>query len=151
MKLAEFFGVKKVDIQRQAEKRLTQIKNKEDKRIFERQNMKPYPDKLPDYTGKEPIANEIDRLTIRLVFHSTEDVDKFKRWFRVSNFKGPNITDLGLIMALLENLENGNLLYDYKTKTLTYKTDRIRRRNRSRGTKVDVREQTIIRRNKKSV
>ncbi len=130
MGLAEEFGTQRNQVQKKvAEFRRMKNRNKAAERSFERKYLKP--DTIRPYAGVEPSTDEITRLTVRFVFHKRRDLERFKQFFKTSSYKENNVTDLGLLMAFISELEKGNITYDEKEKTIAHKHPEFRRRHHS--------------------
>jgi len=116
--LDSFFGSKRNVVQENVHERKQQASSKSEERELERENLNP--DKLPPYAGEGPETDKIKKQSVKLVFHSEETLEKFKRHFRVANYIEPSVTNIDLLEALLEELESGRIQYDKKEKCITY-------------------------------
>ena len=82
----------------------------EEARQLERTLLKP--ETLPSFTGERPTKSSIDNRTVIIIFEQDEDVELFKQFFRVNNYKGQNTRDVGKLMYYLEALERGSLVLE---------------------------------------
>ena len=96
-------------------------KSKKEVRELERRRLKPTK-LLPakEIRGKAPV----EKLTVRLVFATLADVELFKRFFKVNEYKGLNTHHLGMLLEFLECFERGSLAYDEKEGKLEFVNDR---------------------------
>ena len=71
------------------------------------------PNKLQPYTGKKPKPNlGLAGQTVKIVFGSVSALDRFKKFFTVNKYIEPSTHDIGLLHALFDKLESGELIYD---------------------------------------
>lgn len=125
MGIDNFFGAKRIDIQKKVEEFRSKSNDKQTEREFERRYLKPEP--IPDYTGKQPMESLITRLSVRLIFPTKEDLELFSKHFRVAQYVEASVTNIGLLLAFVHELEKGRLRYDKETGRIRYT---IQRRNR---------------------
>lgn len=93
------------------------------------------PEKLPAYTGKKTTAATPRDYAVTFFFHDADSLALVQKYFRVSTYVEKAVGNVSLLMALLENLESGELYYDVKAKSLT--TQSSERKCRKRSTPVD--------------
>jgi len=89
---------------------LSEGKTDQEKREIEKKLLKP--EKLPDYTGPQPIKNSLDKLTVKMVFPDTEAVEMLKRHFKVGQYIEQSINKIDLFVDFLRALDNGTLEYN---------------------------------------
>jgi hypothetical protein len=118
MTIQKFFETKRTDVQDTVKKRRKSSMSKKELRAFEEENLKP--DHLKRYAGEKPIVNEIAKLTVKLIFPSIEELEKFKQHFNVSHYGGTAVTDIRPLLALIDELKSGRLIYNKKTKKIEY-------------------------------
>lgn len=90
-------------------------------RKLEEQLLKP--DKIPPYAGKQPPTSAKDPLsvrTVKMVLSNKDDLLLFKKYFPVLMYVEPCITKIDLLLDFLQELENGKIYYDKKTRQFTY-------------------------------
>lgn len=119
MGIGKFFNTGKRNIvQETVQKKKQQTKSKKEERELEMQYLKP--DKLPSYVGKSPTINNIKKQSVKLVFKSEDDLQVFKNHFHVPKYIEPSVTNIELLMVLLEELESGRIKYDSKKQSISY-------------------------------
>lgn len=92
-------------------------KSKSEIRDLEKHLLKP--EKIPPYAGPVPLATELERRTIKIIFPDVKTFKLFEKYFFVSHSIENSTHRIGLLLALLNNLENGDLRYDKESGTLT--------------------------------
>lgn len=97
--------------------RLSKECSNEEKRKLEQKLLKPQ--KIPPYTGPRPIKNALDDLIIKAVFKNHNDLNLFKKYFKISNYLEQSVSDIQMIMDLLKRLEDGSLRYEKEKGTFT--------------------------------
>lgn len=95
--------------------------SKREKRVLEQKLLKP--EALPTFVGTRPAGSAVEERTVKIIFETDEDLELFKRFFRVNNYKGQNTRDVDIIVALVEALDRGSLEYNASDKTLNFVTD----------------------------
>ena len=125
MSLDKFFnqGEDKINRYKEIIKNSTEV----EKREFESQLL--VPNAIPQYGGPVPIADEIEKVTVRLVFPDKKSMALFDRFFKVSNYIEKSVYELNLLIALLTLLESGKISYDSK-KSECFIVGQIKRRSR---------------------
>lgn len=100
------------------------------------------PRRLPKYCGAQPVnKTALEKQTVKIVFHTDEDMAKFKRHFPVSKYIEPSLSNNTLLLLLLDALDSGEIIHDKKKAELCFKRgDRVRTSCRTRGSKVGERE-----------
>lgn len=119
MGIDNFFNAKRNVVQDSVyERKKQEASSKAEEREFEMENLKP--DKLPPYAGEQPTKGKLKEQSVKLVLRSEEELEKFKRHFRVPNYIEPSVTNIGLLMALLDELDSGRIQYDKKSERIVY-------------------------------
>jgi hypothetical protein len=119
MGIERFFTAGKSNkVQESVQERKRKAKSKQEERELEMQHLKP--NKLPPYAGKAPTVDNITKQSVKLVFKSEEDLDKFKNHFHVPKYIEPSVTNIELLMALIDELESGRIKYDKKKQCIQY-------------------------------
>ena len=118
MALDNIFKVKRIRVDEKVEKRKAEASTKEEQRQLELDYLKPEP--LVPYGGEEPTIDPIIKLTVKLVFPSLLALEQFKRHFKVAKYVEPSVTNIGVLMALLDELDAQRIAYDKTTKKITY-------------------------------
>jgi len=93
-------------------------KSLEEQRQLEQDYLKP--EHLRPYLGVNPSIDPIAKLTVKLVFPSEERLEQFKRHFRVAKYVEPSVTNIGVLCALLDELDTGRIAYDKNGKCIAY-------------------------------
>jgi len=119
MGIDSFFHSKRIDLQEKVIQFRRKSNSKQEERAFERKYLKPDPP--VDYAGKLPVGDEIQKLSVRFVFHSREDLQKFGKHFKLTKYIEQSATNIQLLMSLVEELEKGNIIYDERRKKIRYK------------------------------
>lgn len=88
-----------------------------EKRAAEMSLLEPEP--LPKYDGPEATADSVKERTVTLYFRKLEDAEQFKRHFHVNAYVKLNCFELDKLSALLTALDNGVILYDPATNTVS--------------------------------
>ena len=68
----------------------------------------------PPASAKKPLSAR----TVKFVFPDTTTIERFKKHFNLSKYVEPSCIDNGIILALLDALDEGTLIYDKETQTL---------------------------------
>ena len=121
MGVGDFFGVSQNVMQGSIYERKKQVSSKAEERKLEMENLKP--DKLSPYAGEKPTEGKLKKQSAKLVLRSEEELEKFKRHFSVPNYIEPSVTNIGLLMALLDELDSGRIQYDKKSERIIYNSD----------------------------
>jgi hypothetical protein len=111
--------------------RLAKGKKAKQKRELEQHLLKP--EKIKPYVGKKPSAYAKEPLlkaTIKFVFTKKEEMDLIQKLLPVSQHVEMSVSNHGLLIALLKEVEEGNITYDKKTKSVT-----IQRKSKAGGGK----------------
>jgi hypothetical protein len=109
--------------------RLSKGKKAREKRDLETHLLQP--EKIKPYTGKKPTAQAKEPLlkaTVKFVFAKEEEMALVKKHLPVSVHVENSVSNHGLLIALLNEVDQGNITYDKKTKSVT-----IHRRRKSKG------------------
>ena len=85
----------------------------EEKREFETSLL--VPAALPPYGGEQPTADLMEGMTVRLVFPDEESAAVFCKHVHVTNYVEKSTDDVGMLLALLDLVEEGKIVYDRKT------------------------------------
>jgi len=118
MQIDQFFGTKKENVQKIIERTKATTLKKADQRALEMQHLKP--DTIQPYAGIPPIVDDITRLSVMLVFPDDSELDKFKKHFRVAQHGEASVTNIGLLLALVNEIESGRITYEKDTWTIRY-------------------------------
>lgn len=118
MGINNFFDISRNVVQTSVYEQKKQVSSKAEERELEMKNLKP--DKLPPYAGEKSTENKLKKQSVKLVLRSEEELKKFKRHFRVPNYIEPSVTNIELLMALLDELDSGRIQYDKKSGRITY-------------------------------
>jgi len=121
MGVGGFFGVSQNVMQGSVHERKKQASTKAEERELEMENLKP--DKLSPYAGEKPGTSDVKKRAVKIVFKSAEDFEKFKRYFYVSEYVEPSVTNIDLLVALLDELDSGRIQYDKRSRRIIYHTD----------------------------
>ncbi len=81
------------------------------------------PEKIPAYTGKKAAPATPRDYAVTFFFRDAESLALVQKHFRVSSYVEKAVSNVALLLALLEKLESGELSYDVKTKQLTVPSD----------------------------
>ena len=117
MKIDQFFGTKRKNVQEVI------ANTKEGQRKAEMAHLKPDP--LRPYTGPPPIIDDITRLSVMLVFPDDNELEKFKRQFRVAQHGEASVTNIEVLIALLDEMEAGRIFYEKDSGTINYRGEEV--------------------------
>lgn len=81
------------------------------------------PEKIPAYTGKKAAPATPRDYAVTFFFGDADSLALVQKHFRVSSYVEKAVSNVALLMALIEKLETGELRYDVKTKQLTVTSD----------------------------
>jgi hypothetical protein len=100
--------------------RLADGKNAKQKRELEMnllhpEKIKPYVGKKPSATAKEPLLKS----TVKFVFTKEAEMALVQKLLPVSQHVEMSVSNHGLLIALLKEVDEGNITYDKKTKSVT--------------------------------
>jgi len=116
MGIDSFFGESQHDnTLERFNKRLKKCKTKEEERELEQNLLKP--EKTPPYSGPKPprhATNPLSIRTVKIVFPNDTSALLFKKWFPVSTHIEPSLSNVKLLTAFCEALENEEIFYDKK-------------------------------------
>lgn len=90
--------------------------SKEKQRELEVAHLRPA--SLPPYVGDAPLSEIVKRLSVRLVFSNMEDVGRFKKYFKMYSYIEQSVSDLRILLALFDALEDRRIVYDDDSKKL---------------------------------
>jgi len=93
--------------------------NKEEQRQLEMETLQP--DGLQSYAGDKPIVDKFTETSVLLIFKEEEDLELFERHFYVSRYVQNSVTDIRPILALVREMEKGNIKYDKKKDKIKYR------------------------------
>jgi hypothetical protein len=105
------------------EARKATLETKEEQRQMEFDYLKPEP--LTPYTGTDPNVDPILALSVKLVFPDKPALAQFKRHFKVAKYVEPSVTNIGVLLAILDELDAGRIVYDKSTDKISYTTTEI--------------------------
>lgn len=91
-------------------KKLSKNLPERQKRKIETKLLKP--EKIPPYTGRSPIKNLLDKYTVKIILSDDEQLNLFKKYFKVTNYIEQSVVDISLLTNLLKNLDQGLIEYD---------------------------------------
>lgn len=100
--------------------RLAKGKSLKERRKLEQTLLKP--DKIKPYTGEKPGPQAKEPLlksTIKFVFAKKEELALIKKHLPVSIHVEQSVSNHGLLIALIREVDEGRITYDKKTKLLT--------------------------------
>jgi hypothetical protein len=117
MNINKFIGKTTISRVERYEK-LKQQCSKEQIRDLEMQLL--IPEKLPPHVGSQTTAKTtVDDRTICIVFPNVSSVDLFKKYFKVSTYKGQTVHSINLLIDLLSSIEDGRIIYDAEQREIT--------------------------------
>jgi len=88
-------------------------KTKKERRALEQKLLKP--EKIPPYTGPAPTAEGIDQFAVRIILPGRDEFDLFEKYFKVSYSVEKSVSNLALLISILESIEQGEIQYDKET------------------------------------
>jgi hypothetical protein len=100
--------------------RLIGGKNAKQKRELEQHLLKP--EKIKQYVGNKPSAyakEPLLRSTVKFVFTKDDEMALVQKLLPVSHHVEMSVSNHGLLIALLKEVDEGNITYDKKTKSVT--------------------------------
>lgn len=102
--------------------KVSKEKSKKKRRRMEERFLKPYV--IPEYDGKLPgYNNPVESRKVMIIFDSEADLNLFRKFFKVSSYKGFNVRDVSLLLLFLDALENGSLEYDKEERKINFVGD----------------------------
>lgn len=112
--ITSFFGVDAEDLAIKKFHREADGKDKSGTREAERVCLKP--SRISPYIGKLPGGGPIENRTVTVVFDSAEDLDLFRKFFKVNEYQGLNVGTRGgnliPLFLFLDALDRGVLSVD---------------------------------------
>lgn len=88
------------------------------------------PEKIPDYIGETTICDvehpdrkqaPIASMSVKLVFPGQESLDLFSKHFKVSQRIEASLLEMSKLLAVVQLLEDGKVIYDSKTNKASVK------------------------------
>jgi len=81
------------------------------------------PEVLPPHVGKRATADTVSDRTVMLVFKTTDEVELFAKYFKVSTYVTKNVSVQGmkLMSALLKEMEAHNIRFNKKKGKIAYR------------------------------
>ncbi len=89
---------------------------KKQKRILEEKLLKPQ--KIPKYLGDKMVSKGLEERSVKFIFNSLKDLERFKEFFITNTSNGNNTRDIDIIMNLIELFEDNILRYNREEKVI---------------------------------
>lgn len=109
-------------------------KSKEEVRKLEQTMLQP--GRLPPFTQPQTYKDALAERSVRVVFPTPESFTLFKKYFKVSTYIEQNVTDIKMLIELLEALDEGRLKIEERHESAATQPG-----DRKRSTPVDDRKQ----------
>lgn len=98
---------------------IKQGKTKKEIRALEQKLLKPTVP-VPCKSRHQFRKYELDNRTVLIVFSSDADFSLFKKHIKTSSYKKNSVSNTKMLLALLKEIDKGNVHYDSKSNKITY-------------------------------
>lgn len=93
-------------------------KSKKETRSLEQTMLRP--EKLPPISKFKGGKDALSGRTIKIVFPDNASSKLFRKYFRVSSYVENSVTNISLLLLILEDLESERIIYNEKEGTISY-------------------------------